>query len=161
MRSGRTQQLLPHTHTHFHHHILSARRSQLMCMCVLGRIQEMELRLSHFEQHSTGRSEGCQTAFWDIIQPPTQQMCWAALSLARLSLGVFLLGKQHLKFAVYRAFSSLRCGCATFSCSFVYFSALLVYSFKYLRAVCQRSQKLSDVSGGRMNIQPQTIRDLR
>lgn len=118
MCSGRTQQLLPQPHTHTHIPItispLHTTANRCMCVCV-----EMEIALwmRHFEQHSTGRSEGSQTAFWDIIQPPTRQMCCAALSLPRLSLGVFLLGKHHLEFAVSRAFSLLCCGCATFSVS--------------------------------------------
>ena len=157
MRSGRTLQLLPQPHTHTHTHTLPspyppptrlqpANACVFVCVCVLGRIQETELWMSHFELRSTGRSEGSQTAFWDIIQPPTQQMCRAALSLPRLSQGVFLLGKQHLEFAVYRALSfSLLWVCYLFFllllCLSPTFSTLLVNTSKYLWAVCRRSRK--------------------
>lgn len=62
------------------------------------------------EQHSTGRSKVSQTAFWNIIAPPTQQMCRDALSL--LSLEVFLLGNTILSFCLLAASEG---GCVTFS----------------------------------------------
>lgn len=135
MHSGRTQQLLPQPHTHTYpspyslHTLQPAAACVYIYVCVPGQIQEMGVWMSHFEQHSTGRSEGSQTAFWDIIQPPTQQMCWVAPSLARLSLGVFLLGKQHLEFTVYCV---LNCAFSVvvfcLYCSFFYFSTPLCLS---------------------------------
>ena len=142
-----------HMYTRFHHHIPSAHCSQLPGVYVW--IQEIKLWTSHFEQHSRGRAEGSQTAFWDIIQTPTQQMCWFAPSLPWLSLGVFLLEKQHREFASSPRLSLLWGCCVHHS---VYFSALLlrlVNTLKYLQAVCRRSQKRSDVSSGRRNIQTQ------
>lgn len=119
------------THTHTHTsitisplHTCSRLMHVYLCVrvCMLGRIQETELWMSHFELLSTGRSKGSQTAFWDIIQPPTQQMCRAALPLPWLSLGVFVLGKQHLEFAVYLAFCfSLLWVCYLFFLPFSYF----------------------------------------
>lgn len=131
MHSGRTLQLLPQPHTHFHHHIPSTRCRQLLpsprmhvCVCVfvLGRIQEIEVWMSHFEQHSTGRSESSQIAFWDIIQPPTQQMHWVDPSPSRLSRSD-VVEKLHLEFAVYFAFlnSAISLWVFCLYCSFFYF----------------------------------------
>lgn len=94
-------------------------------VCVLVEM-EKTLWMRHFEQHSTGESEGSQTAFWDIIQPPTQQMCCSALSLPQLSLGLFLLGKHHLEFAVLLCFQLSLLWVCYLLCSIFGFLTLLV-----------------------------------
>lgn len=90
MCSGRTPQLLPRTHTHTLPSPQSLFTSQLDDACV-----EMEIALwmRHSEERSTGRSEGSQTAFWDGVQPPTRQMCCAALSLPPTLSGSVFVGE--------------------------------------------------------------------
>lgn len=54
---------------------------------------EIALWMRHSEERSTGRSEGSQTAFWDGVQPPTRQMCCAALSLPPTLSGSVFVGE--------------------------------------------------------------------
>lgn len=81
------------THTHFSISIFL--QTAAVCVCQGGSM-EWSWGWATVSSSSRGGSEGSKPALWDVIQTPPQQMCWAALSQPQLSLGVFLLGKQHL-----------------------------------------------------------------
>lgn len=95
------------THTRVSTTVFPLRPVVRLRVCLLGRIVEMEKWMSPFERYSAGRSEGRHTAFWDISQPPTQQLCCIPNSLREC----FCWGKQHLELWWCCTPCFLYCGC--------------------------------------------------
>lgn len=94
----------------------------------------------HFEQSSTGRSDGRQHAFWDYIQPPTQQMCWVIC---------FFLGGGKLSGVCQLSGIQLSPEWEPWLCcplSLLLSSPVLVHASKYLWAVVEG---LLSLVGGR------------
>lgn len=160
MCSGRTQQLLPQPHTHSHHHIPSTHHSQQMHVCVCGNGNSTVDETLWATLHREVRGQpDCILGHHSATY--TADVLCCSLTAPTLSGSVFVGETPSWVCSLSCIQPSLLWVCYLFCFLLWLFPTLLINTLKYLRAVCRRSQKQSDVSGGRKNIQPQNNLRLR